>query len=117
MRFMALRLFVVGCGVLLCGMAEASLQARIDACSAAGGGVVRVEQGLYEDMDPIVFKNHNPDYVVENVAVRNCRLASNTSFIKLGTETWGGFRNIRVSDCELDCRTLIADDATYDCSN
>ena len=58
--------------------------------------------------DALVFKNHNPDFVVENVTVRNCRLASNTSFVKLGTETWGGFRNIRVSDCELDCRTFLS---------
>ena len=58
--------------------------------------------------DALVLKNHNPDFVVENVRVRNCRLASNSRFIKIGTETWGGFRNIEVSDCELDCRTRVS---------
>lgn len=63
--------------------------------------------------DALVFKNHNPDFVVENVTVRNCRLSSNTSFVKIGTETWGGFRNIRVSDCELDCRTFLSKRVGY----
>ena len=49
------------CGMVSVGTPDAravSLQARIDACSAAGGGVVRVPQGRYEDMLPIVLKDN-----------------------------------------------------------
>ncbi len=41
-------------------------------------------------------------FVCENVVVRNCRLASNCNFIKLGTESLGTFRNWRVHDIVLE---------------
>lgn len=53
------------------------------------------------DDDAICFKSEDPDYVVENVTVKNCNLSSNCNFIKFGTASAGGFRNIRVSDCIL----------------
>ncbi|MGN0847533.1 MAG: prolyl oligopeptidase family serine peptidase [Kiritimatiellia bacterium] len=53
------------------------------------------------DDDAIVFKTMEPDIVVENVEVRNCRLASICNFIKFGTETHGVTRNVNVHDCEL----------------
>ena len=49
--------------------------------------------------DSIVFKAHSMDYAVENVTVRNCRLASNCNLIKVGTETLGTIRNVVVEDC------------------
>lgn len=49
--------------------------------------------------DAIVFKAHSADYAVENVTVRNCRLATNCNLIKVGTETLGTVRNILVEDC------------------
>ena len=55
--------------------------------------------------DAIVFKTHRPDFTVENVTVRNCRLASNSSNIKFGTESLGAFRNVRVHDCTIGCKT------------
>ena len=55
--------------------------------------------------DAIVFKTHRPDFAVENVEVRNCRLASNSSNIKFGTESLGTFRNVRVHHCTIGCRT------------
>ena len=55
--------------------------------------------------DAIVFKTHRPDFVVENVVVRNCRLASNSSNIKFGTESLGTFRNVHVSNCTVCCKT------------
>lgn len=55
--------------------------------------------------DAIVFKTHRPDFAVENVVVRNCRLASNSSNIKFGTESLGTFRNVCVSNCTVCCRT------------
>lgn len=55
--------------------------------------------------DAIVFKTHRPDFTVENVVVRNCRLASNSSNIKFGTESLGTFRNVSVSNCTVCCKT------------
>lgn len=54
--------------------------------------------------DAIVFKSFQPDIFVTNVVVRNCRLSSNASAIKVGTETFGRFRDIRVENCVCDCR-------------
>jgi polygalacturonase len=55
--------------------------------------------------DAICGKIHDPAFVCENVEVRNCRLASNCNFIKLGTASYGAFRNWRVHDCVLErCR-------------
>lgn len=48
--------------------------------------------------DSIVFKARSSDYTVENVTVRNCRIASNCNLIKVGTETLGTIRNITVED-------------------
>lgn len=53
------------------------------------------------DDDAICFKSENPNFVVENVVVKNCDLASNCNYIKFGTASSGGFRNIKVSDCNL----------------
>ena len=84
-----------------------------DGLDIASRNVTVEDCDIDSEDDALVFKNHNPDFVVENVTVRNCRLSSNTSFVKLGTETWGGFRNIRVSDCELDCRTFLSRRKAY----
>ena len=48
---------MVACGAAAFAGAD-DLQARIDACSASGGGVVRVDQGLHADMNPIVLKDN-----------------------------------------------------------
>lgn len=49
--------------------------------------------------DAIVLKSDNPWYCVENVEVRNCRLASNCNHFKIGTATHGTIRHVRVSGC------------------
>ena len=55
--------------------------------------------------DGIVLKATKPDVVVENVEVRNCRVASTCNALKIGTETHGSFRNIRFHDITVDfCR-------------
>ena len=55
--------------------------------------------------DGICLKSDNPNFVTENVLVRNCRVASNCSFLKLGTAGRGGFRNCRFERCTLvPCR-------------
>jgi len=57
--------------------------------------------------DAIVFKAADPETVVENVRVRRCRLSTNSTFVKTGTETYGTLRDIVVEDCELAVRTPI----------
>ena len=42
------------------------------------------------DDDAICFKSEDPDYVVENITVKNCDLSSNCNFIKFGTASAGG---------------------------
>jgi polygalacturonase len=54
---------------------------------------------LDTDDDAICFKSEYPNFVVENIMVTNCTLASNCNFIKFGTASDGGFRNIKVSNC------------------
>ncbi|MDR3062483.1 MAG: polygalacturonase, partial [Dysgonamonadaceae bacterium] len=56
---------------------------------------------LDTDDDAICLKSEDPDYVVENVTVMNCKLASNCNFIKFGTASAGGFRNVNISNCTL----------------
>lgn len=53
------------------------------------------------DDDAICFKSEDPNYVVEHVTVTNCKLASNCNFIKFGTASAGGFRNIQVTNCTI----------------
>ena len=53
------------------------------------------------DDDAICLKSDNPDFVCENVEVRNCRLSSNCNFIKFGTASLGGFRNCNIHHCTL----------------
>jgi len=64
--------------------------------------------------DAIVFKTHRPDFAVENVEVRNCRLASNSSNIKFGTESHGTFRNVRVHHCTIGCKAPSRTIAPHD---
>ncbi len=63
------------------------------------------------DDDAICFKSEDPNYVVENVTVTNCKAASNCNFIKFGTASAGGFRNIQVTNCTLSkcSKSLLRD--------
>ena len=52
------------------------------------------------DDDAVVFKTESDkSFVVENVEVRNCRLASCCNAIKFGTGSHSEWRNIDVHDC------------------
>lgn len=53
------------------------------------------------DDDAICFKSDNPDFVVENCEVRDCRISANCNYIKCGTSSYGTFRNLNVHDCTL----------------
>ena len=53
---------------------------------------------LDTDDDNICFKSESAGFIVENISVTNCVLASSSNFIKCGTAGFGGFRNIVVSN-------------------
>ena len=80
---------------------------RIDAHSNCNNDGFDIESRnvLIEDCDidagddAIVLKSDNPQYCVENVEVRNCRLASNCNHFKIGTATHGSVRHVRVRGC------------------
>ena len=64
--------------------------------------------------DCICGKIHDPNFVSENVEVRNCRLASNCNFIKMGTASHGVFRKWHVHDIVLKrCRCAPLDDLNW----
>lgn len=48
--------------------------------------------------DAICLKSDYPEFC-ENVTITNCIAASNCNAIKLGTASYGGFRNIAISNC------------------
>ena len=51
------------------------------------------------DDDALCFKSEKKDFTVENVTVTNCIIGSNCNAIKFGTASYGGFRNISISNC------------------
>ena len=53
------------------------------------------------DDDALCFKSYTDDFIVENVTVSNCRIASNCNAIKFGTWSAVGFRNISISNCVI----------------
>lgn len=53
------------------------------------------------DDDGICLKSDDPDFMVENITVTNCIIASNCNPIKFGTASWAGFRNITFSNCVI----------------
>lgn len=60
------------------------------------------------DDDAVCLKTFSPDFVCEDVEIRNCRIASNCQHFKIGTETFGGFRNISIHDCVFEsCSTNV----------
>lgn len=53
------------------------------------------------DDDAICLKTENPDFLVENITISNCIIASNCNAIKFGTASTCGFKNISVSNCVI----------------
>jgi hypothetical protein len=51
--------------------------------------------------DGICLKSENRNSRCENVYVAYCRVRSSASAVKLGTASWGGFKNIRIHDIEV----------------
>jgi len=59
---------------------------------------------IISEDDAIVMKNFDADWVSEKVEIRNCRVSSNASYIKFGTETHGVIRDFDIHDCEISAR-------------
>ncbi len=51
--------------------------------------------------DGICLKSENRNSRCENVYVANCRVRSSASAIKLGTASWGGFKNITIHNISV----------------
>ena len=51
--------------------------------------------------DAIAVKTFSPEQAVEDVTIRNCRLASGCNAFKIGTESHGTVRRIDVSGCRI----------------
>ena len=59
--------------------------------------------------DAICIKARIPESVVENVEIRNCRVASNCAQLKIGSETFGTVRNVRIRGI----RCTVASEARF----
>ena len=70
-----------------------------DGMDIASRNVLVEDCSIDSDDDALAFKTPEPDVVVENVEVRNCRLASGCNSIHLGTESFGTLRNVSIHDC------------------
>ncbi len=53
------------------------------------------------DDDAVCLKSDDPNYLVENVAISNCVIASNCNAIKFGTSSRCGFRNVSIGNCVI----------------
>ncbi|MCL1933224.1 MAG: glycosyl hydrolase family 28 protein [Candidatus Azobacteroides sp.] len=51
--------------------------------------------------DAICFKSHSPDQVCQNVVVDNCVGRSSANGLKFGTASYGGFKNIKVTNLTI----------------
>jgi polygalacturonase len=51
--------------------------------------------------DALCLKSDNPKRFSENITVTNCIFSSNCNFIKMGTSSFGGFKNVTISNCVL----------------
>ena len=54
---------------------------------------------INSDDDAICMKATNADGVCEDIIITDCRIAANCNSVKVGTETNGDFRNIRIENC------------------
>ena len=53
------------------------------------------------DDDAVCLKSDDDKFVVENVSITNCIIASNCNPIKFGTASRAGFKNIAISNCVI----------------
>lgn len=53
------------------------------------------------DDDALCFKSDKPEFVCENIRVRNCRISSNCNAIKFGTTSYGTWRDVTIENCTI----------------
>ncbi|MCD0488826.1 hypothetical protein LPB86_11330 [Pedobacter sp. MC2016-14] len=51
--------------------------------------------------DAICIKSFSPDKICSNITISNCNLSSNTSGLKIGTETAGTIQDIVIQNCTV----------------
>ncbi|RMF86705.1 MAG: hypothetical protein D6741_21550 [Planctomycetota bacterium] len=57
---------------------------------------------IESDDDALTLKSGTPEVTVENVTIKNCTLISRVCGFKIGPQSFGGFRNIRVQGCRFE---------------
>lgn len=91
------------------GVAARRVKIRSTFHKCCDGFDLECKNALIEDCDVetqddgICVKARCSGYCVENIEVRNCRVASNCAHIKIGSETLGTIRNIDIHD--IKCET------------
>lgn len=89
-------------GVIVDGISIFSLSmGNIDGIDVDARNVNITNCHIECDDDGICLKSDDPDFMVENITVTNCIIASNCNPIKFGTASWAGFRNITFSNCVI----------------
>jgi polygalacturonase len=75
-----------------------------DGIDVIGKNVTISDCIIYCEDDAICLKSPETEkeYITENIAISNCILATCCNAIKCGTEGFGGFRNITVSNCVIN---------------
>jgi polygalacturonase len=63
--------------------------------------------------DALVIKSTSRDHPTRNITASDCKLATSTNAIKLGTESIGGFENVTIRNCQVT-RTGMAGIALYE---
>ncbi|WP_302884915.1 glycoside hydrolase family 28 protein [Wenyingzhuangia gilva] len=51
--------------------------------------------------DGICLKSSTSNMLCENIYIANCKVRSSASAIKLGTASWGGFKNVTIENIEV----------------
>lgn len=89
-------------GVRISGVRIRSLaQGNNDGIDVDARNVVITNCLIECDDDGICLKSDNPNFMVENIAISNCVIASNCNPIKFGTASEAGFRNISITGCTI----------------
>lgn len=98
-----LAIYFAGCNDVI--IKNCKLKVYIDGISPDNSKNVTIENcDVLAGDDAIVFKSSytlNRLDICDNIIVRNCRLSSRCNAIKFGTETNGGFHNIKIHDVKI----------------
>lgn len=64
-------------------------------------GVTITNSFIDSDDDGICLKSHDDSKVCQNIVVRNCTVRSSANGIKFGTASYGGFRDVKISNVKI----------------